>query len=88
MVNRRKYGLPVFLLFPVGNLSASTVSRQEMRTPIWVPLVDPGVPDHKLTQNFYNFYFSQKISQNIFTLSAHESGSLVSSHCGNLLPSV
>ena len=48
-------------LLPVGNLRASTVSRQEMRSPIWVPLVDPGVPDHKLTQNFCNFYFSQKI---------------------------
>ena len=59
------YGFPASLpsLFPVGNLRASTVSRQEMRFPIWVPLVDPGVPDHKLTQNFFNIYFSQKFSR-------------------------
>ena len=50
-----------------------------MRSPIWVPLVDPGVPDHKLTQNVFNFHSSQ-ISQNIFTLSARKSGSLVSGH--------
>ena len=56
-----------------------------MRSPIWVPLVDPGVPDHKLTQNVFNFHSSQisqisQISQNIFTLSARKSGSLVSGH--------
>ena len=59
MMGGKGYGFPASLpsLFPVGNLSASTVSRQEMRTPIWVPLVDPGVPDHKLTQNFFQFLF-------------------------------
>ena len=53
-------------LFPVESLSASTAGRQEMRTPIWVPLIDHGVPARKLTQNFFNFHFSQKISRFFF----------------------
>ena len=33
-----------------------------MRSPIWVPLFDRSLPARNLTQNFFDFHFSQKTS--------------------------
>ena len=49
--------LPLFLSRAISELS--TVSRREMRSPIWIPLIDYGAPDRKLTQNICTCHFSQ-----------------------------